>query len=80
MKKLFSVLAVIFLPLAVLAQHQVSGKVTEAVSGEPLMGVGILVPGTTVGTVTDLDGVYSLSVPENATLSFEYIGYTTVVP
>jgi len=79
MKKLFSVLAVILLPLAALAQHQVSGKVTEAVTGEPLMGVGILVPGTTVGTVTDLDGTYTLSVPENASLSFECIGYTTVV-
>ena len=46
-------------------------------TGEPLIGVSIQVQGTTTGTVTDLDGNFSLSVPANATLVVSYIGYQT---
>ena len=55
----------------------VSGTVNSG-EGEPLPGVNILVKGTVIGTVTDLDGEYSISVPDQgATLIFSYIGYTT---
>src|SRR5690606_7342089 len=54
----------------------VSGTVTD-VSGEPIPGVTVSVPGTTVGTATDLDGRYSLSVPEGSTLVFSFIGFET---
>ncbi len=52
----------------------ISGKVTDA-SGDPFIGVTIVVKGTTIGTVTNFDGEYNLSgIPENATLVFSFIG------
>jgi TonB-linked SusC/RagA family outer membrane protein len=57
------------------AQRQISGTVNDP-AGNPLVGVGVVVRGTTSGTVTDLNGSYSLSVPENATLLFSCIGYS----
>ncbi len=54
----------------------VKGKVTDE-NGEGLPGVNILVKGTSNGTVTSLDGSYSISVPDGATLMFSYVGYTT---
>lgn len=56
---------------------QVSGTVTDE-KGNALPGVNILVKGTTLGTVTDIDGKYTISVPdENVTLVFSFIGYTS---
>lgn len=44
--------------------------------GEPLIGVSVLVKGTTTGTITDVDGNYSIEIPgDNAVLEFSYIGY-----
>lgn len=54
--------------------QQVSGVVTDT-DGEPIIGANIVVPGTTVGTVTDIDGRYILTVPRGAMLRFSYIGY-----
>lgn len=63
---------------AVNAQHQVSGTVTDAETDEPLIGVNIVVEGTTIGTTTDIDGNWSLSVPDDeVTLQFSYLGYDT---
>ena len=57
------------------AAFPVSGQVTSE-EGEPLIGVNILVKGTSTGTVTDLDGNYQLDVPDDATtLLFSYTGY-----
>ncbi|MEZ5146812.1 MAG: TonB-dependent receptor plug domain-containing protein [Bacteroidales bacterium] len=53
----------------------VSGTVTDAAEGEPLPGVTVLIKGTTLGTATDMDGKYSLSVEPNATLVFSYVGF-----
>jgi iron complex outermembrane receptor protein len=59
------------------AQRTITGKVTDGSTGEPLIGANILVVGTTVGTSTDIDGNYSLNVPEGATeLEITYTGYT----
>lgn len=56
--------------------QQVSGTVIEAESGEPLPGVTVLVQDTEIGTTTDVDGEYQLSVPSlNETLVFSFIGY-----
>lgn len=56
-------------------QQQVSGVVRDQF-GEPLPGVNILVIGTTRGTITDIDGAYSILVPNsNATLKFSLIGF-----
>lgn len=56
----------------------VRGTVTDAVLGEPLIGVTIVVKGTTNGTTTDIDGNYTLTnVPSNGTLDVSYVGMTT---
>ncbi len=61
------------------AQRTISGTVKDE-AGEPLIGVNILAVGTTVGTVSDFDGSYTLSVPAGTTqLQFSYTGYERVV-
>jgi len=52
----------------------VSGVVTDAADGSPMVGVSVQVKGTSSGTVTDIDGKYSLSVSQGSTLVFSYIG------
>lgn len=78
MKRLSLVLALVLFGAGfALAQKTVTGTVTDE-SGEALIGASILVKGTTSGTVTDLDGKYSLSVPEaSSTLIFSYTGFNT---
>ncbi|WP_109830604.1 SusC/RagA family TonB-linked outer membrane protein [Reichenbachiella versicolor] len=64
--------------LSVTAQSKVSGKVTDPTDGSGLPGVNILVKGTTSGTVSDIDGNYTISVSGNdVVLSFSFIGYKT---
>jgi TonB-linked SusC/RagA family outer membrane protein len=76
-KHLLVVALVVFGIVGAIAQRTISGTVTD-VSGEPLIGASILVKGTSTGMVTDLDGTYSLNVPEGATtLVFSYTGYTS---
>ncbi len=54
----------------------ISGKVTDGEDGSGLPGVNILAKGTTIGTITDVDGNYNLSVPdETTTLIFSSVGY-----
>lgn len=55
----------------------VSGKVTSD-NGDPLEGVSVTVKGTGLGTSTDANGRFSLTVPDDATLVFSYVGYGTV--
>lgn len=57
--------------------EEVSGIVTDSASNKPLMGVTIQVKGGSVGTTTDVNGQFSLSVPENAVLIVSYLGYNT---
>lgn len=60
----------------VMAQQQVSGKITDYSNGEALPGVNILVKGTGTGTITDIDGNYKLDVPgPDAVLLFSFIGF-----
>ncbi len=54
-----------------------SGTITDASNGEPLIGATILVQGTTNGTVTDFDGTYSLDVNTGDVLLVSFTGYTT---
>lgn len=59
------------------AAFEVTGKVTDF-TGAGLPGVSVMVKGTTIGTATDADGVYKLSVPSgDVTLVFSFIGYAT---
>ncbi|MGB3588171.1 MAG: TonB-dependent receptor [Tunicatimonas sp.] len=61
----------------VIPQLSVSGQVTDPNNSEGLPGVNVLEKGTTNGTVTDIDGNYSISVADDASLIFSSIGYTT---
>ena len=75
LKNLFLTACLILVAMPVLSQTRtVTGTVTDT-SGDALIGVSILVQGTSNGVVTDLDGKYTLTnVPENGTLTFSYIG------
>lgn len=53
---------------------KISGMVKDA-NGEPLIGVNVMVKGTTIGTITDINGKFILEVPEKATLAVSFIGY-----
>jgi TonB-dependent starch-binding outer membrane protein SusC len=78
MKKLSLILAMVLGTFGfAMAQKTLTGKVSDA-KGEPLVGASVVVKGTTTGSVTDLDGKYSLSVPASATtLVITYVGYKT---
>ena len=73
-KKLFLALLGMVTALSLSAQTTVKGIVTDE-TGEPLIGAGVMVEGTTIGTITGIDGDYVLSVPEDAVnLVFSFIG------
>ena len=75
---LFLFLALLILPLAGLAQSMtVSGKVVSSDDGYGLPGVTIQVKGTSAGTVTDMDGNYTLSANSQGILVFSFVGYKT---
>lgn len=69
---------VLFAQAAFAQERSVSGTVTSQEDGEPMPGVNVVLKGTTVGTVTGVDGGYRLSVPAGGqTLVFSFIGYET---
>ena len=69
-------LALLLAPAASAQTSAVSGTVTDASSGNPIPGVNIRVEATQIGTTTDADGRYELSLPvDNRTLVFTFIGY-----
>lgn len=73
------VLGCLSLSFAYAQTRSISGTVVDA-SGAPVIGAGVVLVGnSSVGAVTDLDGSFSLSVPENASLSVSCIGYATEV-
>ncbi len=78
MKKLSLVLTMVLFCVGItMAQRTITGTVTDD-SGESLIGASVLVKGSTTGTVTDIDGSYSLDVPAGEqTLVFSYTGYAT---
>lgn len=65
--------------LAIQQQDQkLKGQVIDAQTGDPVIGVNVLVKGTTNGTITDIDGKYELNAPAGAVLQISFIGYKTV--
>ena len=78
MKKALLIWSLLVLPLcAILAQRTLSGMVSSD-NGEPLVGASIVLKGTTTGTVTDIDGKFSLAVPKEATmLVIGFVGFQT---
>jgi len=82
MKKLlisFSLILFMCLQVALAQTREITGTVTGADDGIAIPGVSVVVRGTTIGTITDAEGVYTLNVPENARiLMFTFIGMKTV--
>ena len=81
LKRLFSVLLALTVlsgaGVAAWAQQRVQGVVQDA-QGQPVPGASVLVKGTTQGTITDVDGSFSLNAPEGAVLEISCIGYVTL--
>ena len=64
------------IPSAVMQQLKITGTVTDSITGEALPGVNVVVRGTTLGTMTDVTGNYTLEVPNASdTLVYSFIGY-----
>jgi len=59
------------------SQNKVTGAVTSSADGEPLIGVSVHVKGTSKGTTTNYNGVYSIEVNQNQLLEFSYVGHST---
>ena len=84
---LLTILGFVLLPLSATAAdvtdelsesiRQITGKVTDAKTGEPLIAVTVSVVGTTTGAVTDFDGNYTISAQPSDSLKFTYVGYQT---
>lgn len=75
--KPFVILLACFISMTAFAQKTaMTGVVLDADNQEPLIGVTVMEKGTTNGTMTDIDGRFSISVNSNATLVFSYVGYT----
>ena len=64
----------LFLSVSAFAQSTITGQVKDA-TGEPVIGASVLINGTSNGTVTDLDGNFSVNVQPGATLTISYIGF-----
>ena len=77
MKLTFLITCTLGIQIMVAQTAQVSGKITDAETGEPLAGAQVMVKRTSIGTTTDQNGVFSLKVDTGATLIFTYIGYQT---
>lgn len=80
MKKLLMILMLLSIGLTTMyGQQTVRGTITGADDGEVLIGVSVMIDGTTTGTVTDFDGNYELSVPSDGNLRISYTGYDEMV-
>ncbi len=83
MKKLlttvvFAVVALLFTSSEIYSQRTVSGTIIDSETNEPLIGANVLVKGTSTGTITDIDGNFSLSVPSGSEeLEISYAGFST---
>lgn len=63
-------------PIPSKKSERISGTILD-IKDEPLIGVSVTIKGTTIGTITDINGKFQLDAPENETLVFSYIGYQT---
>ena len=80
LRKVFLLISALAGCFALVAQDRtISGAVRDQSDGTPLIGVSVLVKGTSIGTITDVDGAFTISLPspEPATLVFSYVGYNS---
>lgn len=78
MIRLYILLTIFFIANSIPAQDRtLQGLVTDEKSNEPIIGASILIKNSDKGTITDIDGKFSLTVSENDFLVFSYIGYAS---
>ncbi len=79
MKKLFLTFLVLILTVAFVSAQvrQITGVVTSLDDGTPIPGVSVVVKGTIIGTVTDLDGKFSIEASDADVLTFSFVGMLT---
>lgn len=74
--KIIALLFLLLLAFSSFGQKSITGIVKDAESGEPIIGANVMLEDKTTGTITDIDGSYTLQVPEGSNLiTFSYIGY-----
>ena len=78
MKRLQAIFFSLLVAVSAFADFSAKGKVIDADTSEPMIGVSVLILGTSTGTVTDFDGNFELTVPDKATLQLSYMGYKTI--
>jgi len=79
LRSLVAVLAMFVFGISANAQQiSVSGVVKDAANGDPILGASVTQKGGTKGVITNLDGVFTIAVPSNATLVVKYLGYLPV--
>lgn len=75
---LISGLKINFISAEILQQARVTGVVTDSKTGEALPGVNVVIQGTTIGTITDIEGKYSLDIQtQGSVLTFSFLGYVS---
>jgi len=78
MKKILFIISLLILNMQLFAQTNITGQITDGVSGEALPGVTVFLEGTTTGTTTDFDGLFAITVnSETDVLVFSFVGFTT---
>lgn len=78
MGRLLALMLLLFVCTLTFGQTNASGVVKDA-KGEPLIGVSVAEMGTTNGTITNVDGHYSMNVKSGAKLKFSYVGFTSQI-
>ncbi|HPF52324.1 MAG TPA: TonB-dependent receptor [Draconibacterium sp.] len=80
MKKLLLFVVALFIGVSTIYAQakQITGTVTSSDDGSPIPGVSVVVKGTTIGTITNANGEFSLNAPENDILVFSFVGMRTV--
>ena len=74
MRTIKTILIALLVTTAAFADVAVEGTISDANTGDPLIGAQVIVKGTFMGTTTDQDGLFSLNVADDASLIFTYIG------
>lgn len=80
MRKVYLLFFFLFSGISVFAQYKITGKIFDLESNEPLMGATILVENTNLGTISDIDGLFSIDLKEigNYKLTVNFVGYKPV--
>lgn len=75
---IFCLMVLVLNAWSAMAQTKITGTVVSASDGEPLIGATVKVVGSNGGTITDIDGHFTLTVQPNAKLSVSYVGFKTI--